>query len=105
MRLRLSCLLAAALLLAGTAYGQQAPRNVILLIPDGFGPASATMARDYLRYDEGRTALAFDSLQTGAARTHAADSRITDSAAGATAYSTGHKTNNGYVATDTLERP
>jgi alkaline phosphatase len=105
MRLRLLCLLAAALLLAGTACGQQAPRNVILLIPDGFGPASATMARDYLRYDEGRTALAFDSLQTGAARTHAADSRITDSAAGATAYSTGHKTNNGYVATDTLERP
>lgn len=81
------------------------PTNVILLIPDGFGPASATMARDYLRKYRGVETLALDSLQRGAVRTFSSDSRVTDSAAGATAYATGHKTYNGAIAVDTLKQP
>lgn len=100
--------LCATLLLVLPALGQHgpsepsdSPTNVILMIPDGFGPASATMARDYLRWRGDDPSLAVDSLQRGSVRTFSADSRITDSAAGATAYSTGTKTNNGYIATDT----
>ena len=81
------------------------PKNVILFIADGTGPASLTMARDYLRDQEGRDALALDSVQTGSARTHSSDSRITDSAASATAMSAGVKTYNGAIAVDTLRRP
>lgn len=100
------------MLVPGTAEAQEdapspdgAPTNVILLIPDGFGPASATMARDYLRTYRGVETLALDSLQRGAVRTFSADSRVTDSAAGATAYATGHKTYNGAIAVDTLKQP
>ena len=81
------------------------PTNVILFIADGTGPASLTMARDYLRDREGREALALDSIQTGAARTHSSDSRVTDSAASATAMAAGVKTYNGAIAVDTLKRP
>lgn len=81
------------------------PKNVILLIPDGFGPASVTLARDYLRAIEGRRELAFDSLQVGAVRTAALNSRVTGSAAAGTAFATGHKTNNGIISMDTLGRP
>lgn len=109
---RLFAVFCATLLLVAPAFGQTAPSdgsaepptNVILMIPDGFGPASATMARDYLRWHDGVQSLALDSLQHGSVRTFAANSRITDSAAGATAYATGTKTNNGYIATDTSGR-
>ncbi|NBC86633.1 MAG: alkaline phosphatase [Bacteroidetes bacterium] len=81
------------------------PKNVILFVPDGFGPASATMARDYLRHYRGVHQLALDSIQTGSVRTYSTSSRVTDSAAGATAYATGVKTYNGAIAVDTLKRP
>lgn len=99
--------LCTALFLVGSAFGQPAsdsdlsPTNVILLIPDGYGPASATLARDYLRWRDGIRNLALDSLQTGSVRTFPAGGRVTDSAAGATAYSTGTKTYNGRIAMDT----
>ncbi|NBC87310.1 MAG: alkaline phosphatase [Bacteroidetes bacterium] len=83
----------------------QAPENVILLIPDGFGPASATFARDYLRATSGRFELAFDSLHIGSTRTASSDSRITDSAAAGTALATGHKTYNGAISVDSTGRP
>lgn len=81
------------------------PRNVILLITDGAGPASFTMARDYVRATAGRETLVADGTLTGSVRTYATDSRVTDSAAGATAFATGVKTYNGAIAVDTLERP
>ena len=81
------------------------PKNVILFIADGAGPASFTMARDYLRDQKGRSALALDSLLVGAVRTHSSDSRVTDSAASGTAMSAGVKTYNGAIAVDTLRRP
>lgn len=87
------------------ASASERPQNVILLIPDGYGPATATMARDYLRWRDGTTSLALDSLHRGSVRTFAADSRVTDSAAGATAYSAATKTYNGAIAVDTTKQP
>ena len=111
----LAALLAAAPLLAPTsAHAQQqevpaealaGPRNVILLIPDGYGPASATLARDFLRFGGRAASLVLDSLHVGSVRTFSSDSRVTDSAAAATAYATHTKTYNGAIALDTLRRP
>ena len=97
-----------ALPLAPPSEAQPAPRarNVILFISDGAGPAVFTMARDYQRdYLRAGERLALDQILVGAVRTYSADSRTTDSAAGATAFSTGHKTYNGAVAVDADRRP
>jgi alkaline phosphatase len=83
----------------------EAPTNVILMIPDGFGPASVTMARDYLRWRDGTRELPYDSLHVGSIRTFSSSSRITDSAAGGTALATGAKTYNGAISVDTSKRP
>ena len=82
----------------------ETPTNVILMIPDGFGPASVTMARDYLRWRDGTSELAYDSLHIGSSRTFSTSSRITDSAAGGTALATGVKTYNGAISVDTSKQ-
>jgi len=82
------------------ARAPERPRNVILMIADGTGPASTTMARDYVREVAGGDSLALDGILVGTVQTHSTDSRITDSAAGATAYATGVKTSNGSVGMD-----
>lgn len=106
------CSLIALLLVAWTvphaaaqSSSEARPHNVILIIPDGYGPASATMARDFLRQQEGVTELAADTLLTGTVRTFASDSRVTDSAASATAYAASTKTYNGAISVDTLQQP
>lgn len=71
------------------------PKNVVLLIADGFGPAHVTMGRDFA----GRP-LMLDGVLTGTVRTFASNSRVTDSAASATAYSAGVKTYNGAIGVD-----
>ena len=68
------------------------PRSVILMIADGLGPASVTMAR----VCKGAP-LALDSFLVGAIRTHATDALVTDSAAAATALAAGVKTRNGAI--------
>lgn len=96
-------------MLLGVGEGARAqsprPKNLILMIADGCGPASITMARDYARAVLGREELTLDAIQTGAVRTASASSRVTDSAAGATAYACGVKTYNGAIAVDTAGRP
>ncbi|WP_022834732.1 alkaline phosphatase [Salisaeta longa] len=103
-------LLVAAFLLLGSApmaHGQTSdtPKKVILLIPDGFGPASHTMGRDMLRALRGQEMTVLDSLQTGSVHTYSTSQRITDSAAGATAYATGVKTYNGAIAVNPKKQP
>ena len=88
-----------------TEQEEARPRNVILMVSDGTGPATLTMARDFARAEWGQKRLALDSALTGSTQTYATDSRVTDSAAGATAFSTGVKTYNGAIAVDTLKRP
>ncbi len=71
-------------------------KNVILLIGDGMG-----LAQIYAGYtaQAGKLNL-FNFLNIGLSKTSAADTYITDSAAGATAMATGKKTNNRYVGVD-----
>lgn len=76
------------------------PHNLIFMVPDGCGPASFSLARAV----DGRP-LALDSIAVGSCTTASLDSRITDSAAAATAYSTGVATGNGAIAVDAAERP
>ena len=79
-------------------------RNFIYIVPDGYGPASQTMARDYvslLQHGENPKApvsiqLPADKMVIGNVRTKASNNLITDSAASATAFGCGVKTyNNG----------
>ncbi|MEO0559458.1 MAG: alkaline phosphatase [Bacteroidota bacterium] len=69
------------------------PRNVILFIADGFGPASATLGRGVKG-----APLSFDPYLVGSVETSATDNRVTDSAASATAYACGAKSYNGAIA-------
>lgn len=97
--------LAVMLLLAEglpTAQAQNAmeerPQGVIFFISDGAGATTFTLARDYLRGQNGPgQALSMDADQKGSVVTHAVNSRITDSASSATAYATGVKTYNGAI--------
>ncbi|RDC62954.1 alkaline phosphatase [Adhaeribacter pallidiroseus] len=76
-------------------------KNVILLIGDGMG-----LAQIYAGYtgQAGKLNL-FNFLNIGLSKTSAADTYITDSAAGATAMATGKKTNNRYVGVDSQGKP
>ncbi|TPX30354.1 alkaline phosphatase [Synchytrium microbalum] len=83
-------------------------RNVILMISDGFGPASQTMARNYYTAIHNLAAghqLPLDTIQVGSVRTRSSSSLVTDSAAGATAYSCALKTYNGAIGVDPDEKP
>ncbi len=62
-------------------------KNVIVMVPDGCSISIQTLARLYKG-----APLNLDELNSGAVRTHSANSVITDSAAAATAFATGHKT-------------
>jgi alkaline phosphatase len=95
-------LLAALLVLAVPARAQdgERPKNLILMIADGFGPASATLAREVADRP-----LALDAILGGSVGTEATDSEVTDSASGATAFACGIKTYNGAIGVDTAGRP
>jgi alkaline phosphatase len=99
-----------SLLIAGTLQSCSAiwllpsARNFIYIVPDGYGPASQTMARDYvslLQHGQNPKApvsiqLPADQMVIGNVRTKASNNLITDSAASATAFGCGVKTyNNG----------
>ncbi|MBN2419316.1 MAG: alkaline phosphatase, partial [Deltaproteobacteria bacterium] len=67
-------------------------RNVIVMVPDGCSMSIETFARLYKGSD-----IHLDKLHTGSVRTCSANSIITDSAAAATAFATGHKTTTGFL--------
>ncbi len=77
------------------------PKNIILMIGDGMGLSQITTAmymnKNYLHLERCTT--------VGLLKTHAADNIITDSAAGATAYSCGKKTYNGAIGVDIDGKP
>ena len=86
-------------------------RNVILFIGDGMGDSEITIARDYAKGAAGR--LSMDALPlTGEYTTYSVQKDhprlpdyVTDSAAGGTGWSTGHKTYNGAVSVDPAGKP
>nr|WP_091981225.1 alkaline phosphatase [Pseudoalteromonas denitrificans] len=84
------------------------PKNIIFMIGDGMGPAYTTAFRyfnDNLQTKEIESTV-FDTILTGMSRTYPDDDTyVTDSAAGATALSSGHKTYNGAIAVDNDKSP
>lgn len=68
-------------------------KNVIIFIADGMSIGGYTLSRWY----QGGKPLATDEIICGLIKTYAADSAITDSAPGGTAFSTGYKSHTGYV--------
>ena len=95
---------------AGSRHASPAaarPRNIIFMVSDGFGSAGITLARDALRRRSGNGSarLNLESFVSGLSETSSANSMVTDSAAGATAWSCAQKTNNLYVGVDTQDRP
>jgi alkaline phosphatase len=85
---------------AGQVHQAGQPRNVVLMIADGFGPAAATLGRAAKG-----APLALDSILVGAVETSATNGRVTDSAASATAFACGIKTDRGAIAVDTTGAP
>lgn len=84
---------------AAPAPGAAPAKNLILIIGDGLGAAHLPLARDVVERP-----LVLDSLLVGAVSTAAMDSRVTDSAASATALACGARTNNGVVGMDPAGR-
>ncbi len=102
---------AAGLRTGGGPEIPDAPRNVILIVPDGCSPTIWAAVREMTVGID--STLAVDKLPVqGRVRTHSTDNVITDSAASATAYATGSKTRNGVLSVspdpapgDSLGRP
>lgn len=76
-------------------------RNLIFMISDGMGPTSLSLTRSFRQTESGLpidNVLVLDQHLIGSSRTRSTSSLITDSAAGATAFSCGLKTYNGAIS-------
>ncbi|KAL3468415.1 alkaline-phosphatase-like protein [Aspergillus heterothallicus] len=76
-------------------------RNLIFMVSDGMGPTSLTMTRSYKQMTQGLPVdevLVLDKHILGTSRTRSSSSLVTDSAAGATAFSCGSKSYNGAIS-------
>lgn len=96
----------------GVMYHQQASRpnpsskpsgkrNLIFMVSDGMGPTSLSMTRSFRQIESGlpfHSVLVLDQHLIGSSRTRSSSSLITDSAAGATAFSCGFKSYNGAIS-------
>ncbi|KAH8848352.1 hypothetical protein MCOR27_003369 [Pyricularia oryzae] len=88
-------------------------KNFIYIVPDGFGPASQTMARDYVSLIQNGEnpdrpvgfQLPGDKMVLGNVRTHASDALVTDSAASGTAFACGIKTYNAAIGVNDAVEP
>lgn len=72
-------------------------RNMIFMVSDGMGPTSLTMTRSFRQHTEVLPiddSLVLDGHIVGTSRTRSSSSLVTDSAAGATAFSCGYKSYN-----------
>lgn len=82
-------------------------KNVILMVSDGFGPASETLARNYYQRVNNlplNFKMPLDTILIGQSRTRSSNSLVTDSAAGATAFSCAMKTFNGAIGVDPMKK-
>ena len=82
-----------------TATGSK-PKNIIFMVGDGMG---LTQISAGMYANLNKLALEFFKV-IGLSKTYSADNLITDSAAGATAFSCGKKTHNGAVGVDSSNR-
>ncbi|KAI9821048.1 MAG: hypothetical protein M1827_003781 [Pycnora praestabilis] len=106
----------AALIIVAVLYGHQqtsrnndtndsskpnGKRNLIFMVSDGMGPTSLSLTRSYRQAQNGLPIddiLVLDQYLIGSSRTRSTSSLITDSAAGATAFSCGMKSYNGAIS-------
>ncbi|KAH8894894.1 alkaline phosphatase-like protein [Thozetella sp. PMI_491] len=76
-------------------------RNLVFMVSDGMGPASLSLTRSFRQYTEGLPiddVLTLDRHFWGTSRTRSSSRLVTDSAAGATAFSCGKKSYNGAIS-------
>ncbi|EDU43372.1 PhoA Alkaline phosphatase [Pyrenophora tritici-repentis] len=76
-------------------------RNLIFMVSDGMGPTSLSLTRSYMQFKNGAPfseQLVIDQHLIGQSRTRSSSSLITDSAAGATAFSCAQKSYNGAIS-------
>lgn len=94
---------------AQNSSAQQQPRNIIMVVADGMGPAYTTAYRNFADNPETPDIedVVFDHMLTGNASTHPApvSGYVTDSAAAATALATGVKSYNGAIGVDANKQP
>ncbi len=84
----------------GSAWGAAPWKNIIVMIPDGTGYASLTVARQLKG-----ASLAIDAVLCGSVQTSSASHFVTDSAAAGTAMSCGERTVNGSIGVDAQKVP
>ncbi|KAJ1951478.1 vacuolar alkaline phosphatase [Linderina macrospora] len=78
------------------------------MISDGFGMTSEAMAREFMRHGNDPTtdwASIMDTMLVGTSRTRSSNSLVTDSGAGATAFSCGSKSYNGGIGITSDKKP
>ncbi|KAF2653481.1 alkaline phosphatase-like protein [Lophiostoma macrostomum CBS 122681] len=76
-------------------------RNLIFMVSDGMGPTSLSLTRSFMQFQNGAPwseQLVLDQHLIGQSRTRSSSSLITDSAAGATAFSCAQKTYNSAIS-------
>ncbi|TIA77917.1 alkaline phosphatase [Aureobasidium pullulans] len=76
-------------------------RNLVFMVSDGMGPTSLALTRGWRQYVNALPwddTLVLDKHLIGNSRTRSSSSLVTDSAAGATAFSCGHKSYNGAIS-------
>ncbi|UNI17277.1 Alkaline phosphatase [Purpureocillium takamizusanense] len=76
-------------------------RNLVFMVSDGMGPASLSLTRSFRQHVDGlpdNDTLVLDKHFWGSSRTRSSNSLVTDSAAGATAFSCGKKSYNGAIS-------
>jgi len=109
MKKLLSVLLLSGASVASAYAATNTPKNIIMIIGDGMGPAYTSAYRYY--HDDPKTKkiedTVFDRTLVGMSSTYPArvSGYVTDSAAGATALATGYKTYNGAIALTTDKKP
>lgn len=90
------------ILFVPASAAQRPVKNIIFMVPDGLGLSNVTAARIRLGGVDGDS-LVFETLsQIGYQRTHSRNSVVTDSAAAASAWATGHKFRNGEISHHTF---
>ncbi|KAG2231317.1 hypothetical protein INT48_001253 [Thamnidium elegans] len=101
-------IIVASTIFLGKTIEPEPKKNVIMMISDGFGPASETFARQYYTWlgeRDVKTMLPLDEIHVGHSRTQSSSSLVTDSAAGATAFACAQKSYNGAIGVDPQEVP
>jgi alkaline phosphatase len=96
-------------ILCSNTFAAALPKNIIMVIGNGMGPEFTTAYRMYMddKTTQSVELTVFDELLVGMASTHPDKSEgyVTDSAAAATALSSGVKTYNGAIGVDINQLP